>query len=168
MAASSNKGKEGCNTLAHVVVKEGAYSPFRAGDVARRSTTFMAPTIISSSSFRRPDTHSLLFGSFLLGFFLTVVDAHHAEPPHLSERGGGHGDDEQHQPDIGALYWHQAMQAAEEAARDGDNSAVLCTPSAPILRGAACTPSTPTPAPPKLAEAMVGWTTTVKIEHGKR
>uniref|UniRef100_A0A0E0G5R9 Uncharacterized protein n=1 Tax=Oryza nivara TaxID=4536 RepID=A0A0E0G5R9_ORYNI len=27
MAASSNKGKEGCNTLAHVVVKEGAYSP---------------------------------------------------------------------------------------------------------------------------------------------
>ena len=110
----------------------------------------------------------LLFGSFLLGFFLTVVDAHHAEPPHLSERGGGHGDDEQHQPDIGALYWHQAMQAAEEAARDGDNSAVLCTPRAPILRGAACTPSTPTPAPPKLAAAMVGWTTTVKIEHGKR
>ena len=36
-------------------------------------------------------------------FFLTVVDAHHTEPPHLEEHGGGHGDDEQHQLDIGAL-----------------------------------------------------------------
>lgn len=48
------------------------------------------------------------------------------------------------------------MQAAGEAARGGDNSAVVCSPSAPILHGAASTPSARTPAPSKLVAAMDG------------
>lgn len=62
------------------------------------------------------------------------------------------------------------MQAAGEAARGGDNSAVVCSPSAPILHGAASTPSATTPAPSKSSWQpwMDGWTTTVKTEDGKR